>query len=56
MLGRNFFLYLSILVSLFNILEVRNIMNSISEDSFIKPPHVSMDEYDEQVFRAPTKS
>jgi hypothetical protein len=31
-------------------------MNSIAEDSFMKPPHVSMDEYDEQVFRTQTKS
>lgn len=31
-------------------------MNSIAEESFIKPAHISMEEYDEQVFRTQTKS
>ena len=31
-------------------------MNSIEEDTFIKPPHLSMEEYDEQVFGMQTKS
>ncbi|CAF1097604.1 unnamed protein product [Rotaria sordida] len=37
-------------------LEVKNIMNSIPEDAFTKPLHVSMEEYDDQVFRTHTKS
>ncbi|CAF1097333.1 unnamed protein product [Rotaria sp. Silwood1] len=37
-------------------LEVKNIMNSIEENTFTKPPHLSMEEYDAQVFRTSTKS
>ncbi|CAF1152502.1 unnamed protein product [Rotaria sordida] len=37
-------------------LEVRNVMNSIEENTFTKPPHLSMEEYDAQVFRTSTKS
>jgi hypothetical protein len=31
-------------------------MNSIPDDTFLKPLHVSMEEYDAQVFRTQTKS
>jgi hypothetical protein len=30
-------------------------MNSIADDTFTKPPHLSMEEYDAQVFRTSTK-
>ena len=34
-----------------DVLEVKNVMmNSISDDSFVKPPYISMEEYDNQVF------
>ncbi|CAF3848474.1 unnamed protein product, partial [Rotaria sp. Silwood1] len=36
-------------------LDVTNIMNSIQEDQFSKPLHISMEEYDDQVFRTHTK-
>ncbi|CAF3303438.1 unnamed protein product [Rotaria sp. Silwood2] len=36
-------------------LDVKNIMNSIPEDPFTKPLHMSMEEYDDQVFRIHTK-
>jgi hypothetical protein len=31
-------------------------MNSIAEDTLFKHPHISMEEYDDQVFRTQTKS
>ncbi|CAM4745809.1 unnamed protein product [Rotaria magnacalcarata] len=37
------------------ILDVKNVMNSIAEHTFTKPPHLSMEEYDIQVFRASAK-
>ncbi|CAF3826595.1 unnamed protein product [Adineta steineri] len=37
-------------------LEVKNVMNSIAEEPFMKPLHLSMEEYDAQVFRTQTKS
>ncbi|CAF3237234.1 unnamed protein product [Rotaria sp. Silwood2] len=37
-------------------LEVKNVMNSIEENTFTKPPHLSMEEYDAQVFRTSTKN
>ena len=43
-------------IHLFYIIDVKNIMNSIAEETFIKPPHISMEEYDDQVFQAQTKS
>jgi hypothetical protein len=30
-------------------------MTSISEDTFMKPPHLSMEEYDLQVFKTSAK-
>ena len=54
MLGKRFF-GLDI-QCLSDILEVKNIMTSIAEETFIKPVHMSMEEYDEQVFRAQMKS
>ncbi len=53
MLGKN--LLFILLIDLFNIIEVKNVMTSIAEDTFTKPPHLSMEEYDVQVFRTSTK-
>ncbi|CAF4072663.1 unnamed protein product, partial [Adineta steineri] len=36
-------------------LEVKNVMNSVAEESFMKPLHLSMEEYDAQVFRTKKK-
>ncbi len=55
MLGRKH----SLLLHLFRLwinLEVKNIMNSITEETLFKHPHISMEEYDDQVFRTQTKS
>ena len=38
------------------LIDVKNVMNSIADDTFVKPSCDFMDEYDKQVFRAPTKS
>ncbi|CAF3363299.1 unnamed protein product [Rotaria socialis] len=38
-----------------NLLDVKNVMSSIADNTFTKPPHLSMEEYDIQVFRASTK-
>ncbi|CAF3777058.1 unnamed protein product [Rotaria magnacalcarata] len=36
-------------------LDAKNVMNSIEEDAFSKPLHMSMEEYDEKVFRSHNK-
>jgi hypothetical protein len=57
MLGIQYYFSPNSSIHLFHIIEVKNIMNSIAEESFIKPRHsISMEEYDDQVFRTQTKS
>lgn len=37
------------------LIEVKTAMSSIAENTFTKPPHLSMEEYDAQVFRTSSK-
>jgi hypothetical protein len=38
------------------LIEVKNIMNSIADDTFTKTTHLSMEEYDGEVFKPQRKS